>query len=115
MTDDDGAQTRLATYGTLAPGKPNAYQLADLRGDWSNGTVRGRLLNEGWGAAMGFPALVLDDRAGKVAVQVFTSHDLPLHWPRLDAFEGEGYRRAPVQVETENGTVTASIYVLADR
>jgi len=31
MTDDDGAQTRLATYGTLATGKPNAYQLADLR------------------------------------------------------------------------------------
>jgi len=80
------ADVRLATYGTLAPGRPNHHQLAGLRGMWAPGTVRGRLHDAGWGAGMGFPALVLDPRGPAVAVQVFTSSDLPDHWDRLDAF-----------------------------
>ena len=50
----------LATYGSLAPGRPNHRQLSDLRGEWSIGTVRGKLVDKGWGAALGYPALVLD-------------------------------------------------------
>jgi len=106
------AETRLATYGTLAPGRANHHQLADLRGQWRGGTVRGRLLEEGWGARLGYPGLVLDPEAGEVEVQLFESADLPDHWPRLDAFEGAGYRRVVAQVRTDDGAFDACIYVL---
>jgi gamma-glutamylcyclotransferase (GGCT)/AIG2-like uncharacterized protein YtfP len=104
---------RLAVYGTLAPGKPNHHHLADLAGRWSAGVVTGRLVAQGWGADLGFPGLVLDPAGVAVPVQVLASDDLPAHWPRLDAFEGEGYRRALAAVVTEAGEVEAWIYVLA--
>jgi gamma-glutamylcyclotransferase (GGCT)/AIG2-like uncharacterized protein YtfP len=108
-----GADHALATYGTLAPGRPNAHLLADIDGQWTQGVVRGRLIENGWGAAMGYPGIVLDDMAGEVAVHLFTSPALVDAWPRLDAFEGEGYRRVPVRVQTDLGTIWASIYALA--
>src|SRR5262245_49733801 len=37
------ATTRLASYGTLAPGKPNHHQLYPLKGRWLRGVVRGHL------------------------------------------------------------------------
>ena len=110
----DDANLRLATYGTLAPGRPNAGMLAQIDGRWSVGTVRGHLVERGWGAAMGFPGIVLDAAGPEVQVHVFTSPDLPSHWARLDAFEGDGYRRVPVEVQTLERKVAASIYVLAD-
>ena len=106
------AQKRLATYGTLAPGRVNAHELAALSGAWTRGTVRGRLVEEGWGAAHGCPAIVLDPQGEDVEVEVFTSDDLPAHWGRLDAFEGEGYQRTVVEVSTSEGTVKAYIYAL---
>lgn len=109
-----GADVRLAVYGTLAPGESNHHQLDGLRGRWFAGQVRGTLTQAGWGAYVGFPGLVLDSDT-PVAVQVFESDDLPAHWDRLDAFEGEGYRRVPVEVVTDDGVVRAWIYVLADR
>ena len=84
------AETRLATYGTLAPGRVNNHQLADLSGRWLQGTVRGRLVEAGWGADLGYPGLILDPSGPPVEVYVFESPDLPGHWPRLDAFEGTG-------------------------
>jgi gamma-glutamylcyclotransferase (GGCT)/AIG2-like uncharacterized protein YtfP len=48
-----------------------------------------------------------------VNVQVFESADLPQHWARLDAFEGDGYRRETARVSTTNGELDACIYVLA--
>lgn len=111
---DGDAQIRLATYGTLAPGRPNHHQLTGLRGAWRRGVVRGRLFAEGWGAAMGYPGLVLDPAGPEVEVQLFESADLPAHWPRLDAFEGEGYRRAVVPIGTADGELNACIYVLAE-
>ncbi len=108
---DRSAQTRLATYGTLAPGRANHHQLSDLQGRWLKGTVRGRLVEEGWGAAMGYPALVLDNGAETVAVDVFESADLPAHWERLDAFEGDEYERIVVIVTLEDGDeIAASLY-----
>lgn len=103
------AQVRLATYGTLAPGKPNHHQLADLPGVWRRGTLRGRLVDSGWGAAMGFPALVPDEE-GEVAVDLFESAALPDHWARLDAFEGDGYERRPILVRLDEEEVRAFIY-----
>jgi gamma-glutamylcyclotransferase (GGCT)/AIG2-like uncharacterized protein YtfP len=104
----------LAVYGTLASGRPNHHQLAGLRGDWRSGKVKGRLVARGWGAALGFPALVLAEDGDDIVVHLFGSSDLPAHWDRLDAFEGREYRRARVQVETAAGSVAAWIYVDAD-
>ena len=73
--------------------------------------VRGRLVDEGWAAKMGYPALILDSTAVEIAIHLFESDDLPNHWPRLDAFEGAGYRRVTVQVATDDGHLDAWIYV----
>lgn len=110
----DRATERLATYGSLAPGRINNGELAGLDGTWTQGTVKGRLVSEGWGAALGFPGLVLDPSGDDVQVFVFASLDLPQHWPRLDAFEGARYRRTVANVTTATGIVEASIYVLAE-
>jgi gamma-glutamylcyclotransferase (GGCT)/AIG2-like uncharacterized protein YtfP len=102
--------TRLATYGTLSPGRANHHQLAGLKGCWRQGTVRGRLFEAGGGAAQGYPGLALDPLGPVVEVHLFESADLPDHWPRLDAFEGIGYRRVVTQVTTADGAWDAWIY-----
>jgi gamma-glutamylcyclotransferase (GGCT)/AIG2-like uncharacterized protein YtfP len=109
---DQATDTRLATYGTLAPGRVNHHQLAGLKGQWQHGTVRGRL-DAGWAAAHGYPGLVLDPLGPAVEVHLFESADLPDHWARLDAFEGSGYRRVVTQVRTADDELAAWIYVLA--
>ncbi len=108
-----GSDTRLATYGTLAPGEVNAHELAALQGHWRQGTVTGHLHDAGWGAAHGCPGLVPGEDGSPIPVHLFESQDLPEHWARLDAFEGSGYRRIVMDVETQSGTVPANIYVLA--
>ncbi len=76
--------------------------------------MRGKRVHKGWGAALGYPALVLDADGDTIEVHLFRSADLPNHWSRLDDFEGREYRRAAVQVETEDGLIGAWIYVAAD-
>lgn len=110
MTAD--ALRRLAVYGTLGPGKPNHRHVEMLRGTWTRGVVRGELRPEGWGAAQGYPGLVLG-HGGEVAVDLLLSDDLPDHWARLDAFEGDGYQRVVTTVSTGHGPIEACIYVLA--
>jgi gamma-glutamylcyclotransferase (GGCT)/AIG2-like uncharacterized protein YtfP len=100
-------------YGSLAPGRPNHHQLRGLKGRWIDGTVRGQLRQEGWGAELGYPGLVLDPGGPTVDVQLFDSPDLEDHWTRLDEFEGSGYRRTFTAVSTAEGDLLASIYVLA--
>lgn len=109
-----GAEMRLATYGTLAPGRQNHGQLSDLYGRWLVGHVRGSLVEAGWGAKLGYPALIPDPTGSPIEVFVFESQALTHHWRRLDAFEGPGYRRIAVDVTTAEGVLPASIYVLAD-
>lgn len=111
-----GADTRLAVYGTLAPGEPNEHQLSALAGHWfGGGAVRGRFAAQGWGAALGYPALDWSEDGPPVPVQVFVSSDLPQHWPRLDAFEGEEYRRILVPVHGAGGVVAvANLYAVGD-
>lgn len=112
LTEDDPA--RLAVYGTLAPGRPNHGQLEHFGGRWFPGVVRGRLRHAGWGAALGFPGLVLDDEGDVIEVQILESEHLRTEWSRLDEFEGPGYRRVVVSAITADGSVSAHIYVLAD-
>jgi gamma-glutamylcyclotransferase (GGCT)/AIG2-like uncharacterized protein YtfP len=108
-----GPPHRLAVYGSLAPGEVNHDQLQGLEGRWFEGTVRGTLVEIGWGAALGFPAIVLDGDGDMVSVRVFESADLPAHWERLDGFEGPGYHRSVTTVDTAEGEIEANIYVLA--
>ena len=102
---------RLVAYGTLAPGRENHHQLDGLEGRWSEGQVNGSLVDAGWGASLGYPALILDPEGPAIDVQVFESGDLPAHWSRLDDFEGSGYERVVTTVRTSAGDVDASIYV----
>ena len=113
MTGLESCEHRLAVYGTLAPGRSNHHQVSDLGGEWIAGTVRGRLVSEGWGVQMGYPGLVLDPEGAEIAVQVLESSALPAHWGRLDEFEGADYRRVAVSVATTHGELGAYIYVVA--
>jgi gamma-glutamylcyclotransferase (GGCT)/AIG2-like uncharacterized protein YtfP len=81
-------------------------------GHWLRGQVFGTLVDAGWGADLGFPALVLDPGGTAIDVHVFESADLPAHWSRLDQFEGPGYNRVTTTVHTSNGDLMASVYVL---
>lgn len=104
------AETRLATYGTLAPGRVNHHHLEGLNGRWWQGTLRGRLVEAGWGADHGFPGLILDRSGEIIDVDVFESAELAEHWERLDVFEGTGYRRVVAQVSTSNSLLDAFVY-----
>jgi len=108
-------EQRLFVYGSLRPGGRNQHALAGIEGSWQRGWVRGRLLEGGWGAAMGYPAIRLDDSAEAVPGDVLTSSRLDEHWDRLDEFEGDEYRRvlATVRLQDE-ATVQAFVYVLRE-
>ena len=106
---------RLFVYGTLAPGRPNAHVLGPLEGTWHPATIRGTLYPEGWGATLGYPAVVLDPMGPEVPGLIFTSPDLQTHWPRIDAFEGPGYRRTTTTARVQDGTaVEVEVYALCD-
>lgn len=107
---------RLFVYGTLAPGRENAHVLAPVAGTWEPASLTGRLFAEGWGAAAGYPGLVLDPDGDRVDGHLFTSDTLGSHWARLDAFEGDGYRRVAAPVTRADGTIVdAFVYVLSGR
>ncbi|MCP4937018.1 MAG: gamma-glutamylcyclotransferase [bacterium] len=112
INSDLSADMRLATYGTLAPGCVNYHQLSELKGIWHQGSVRGRLIESGWGAELGYPGLILYPLGGVIDVCIFESSDLPDHWQRLDEFEGGGYQRVVTQGNTSDGDLQVSIYVI---
>jgi gamma-glutamylcyclotransferase (GGCT)/AIG2-like uncharacterized protein YtfP len=84
-----GPEQRLIVYGTLAPGRSNADQLAGLNGDWTKGFVRGHLVQSGWGADEGYPGLTLDPTGPKVAVQILESRPA-LSLVQVGCFRGRG-------------------------
>jgi gamma-glutamylcyclotransferase (GGCT)/AIG2-like uncharacterized protein YtfP len=110
----DFPSRRLAVYGSLAPGKKNHNMIEGMEGSWRKAVLRGSLLNEGWGAGEGFPGFLWDGTNTPVAAQVFSSADLPHYWARLDAFEGEEYRRILAPAEIEDGEIEiCNVYALA--
>lgn len=90
----------LAVYGTLAPGRPNHHVVAPLRGEWTQGVIEGDLFPVGWGATLGYPAFRPRTGGPAVPVHVLQADALAAAWPRLDRFEGPGYRRILVPVFT---------------
>ena len=120
----DHPERRLAAYGSLLPGENNHHHVAMLVGRWVEGAVEGTLHDRGWAARQGYPGFVPGSSGDRVAVKVFESLALPDAWDRLDAFEGEAYRRilAPVEMKkvgTGAGSETAwrvcNIYELTAR
>jgi gamma-glutamylcyclotransferase (GGCT)/AIG2-like uncharacterized protein YtfP len=107
-----GPEHRLAVYGTLAPGKVDHDRLAGLDGQWFDGNVRGRLREEGWGATIGFPGIAPDADGPEVAVRVFDSPDLSLHWERLDRLEGSASHRTVTTATVDGGPPPVCIYAL---
>ena len=104
---------RLFVYGSLQPGGPNEHVLAGIAGEWQPAVVRGNLVEEGWGASMGYPALVLDENGQEVGGHVLTSSHLEAEWAGLDELEGEEYERVTASVALASGErVRAQVYVL---
>ena len=104
---------RLFVYGTLVPGGPNEHILKEIGGTFTPATVRGRLVEAGWGATMGYPGIVFDDETQRVEGVVLESGNLAAHWDKLDAFEGPGYERVSRLATLADGTeVTAYVYAL---
>lgn len=106
---------KLFVYGTLCPGRSNAHILENIGGEWLAGSVTGTFYENGWGAAAGFPGIVLEQQGPRVAGYLFSSANLEAHWPMLDEFE-DGYDRVEVQVTTAEGEQqVAWIYQLQPR
>jgi gamma-glutamylcyclotransferase (GGCT)/AIG2-like uncharacterized protein YtfP len=107
---------RLFVYGTLAPGRPSEYLLNEIGGSWEHATVTGTLRQEGWGATMGYPGIILGEYGEEVEGFLFSSEKLSDHWARLDEFEGEAYERVLAVVKLrDNSTVDAYIYALKSK
>ncbi len=110
-----GAGQRLIAYGSLMPGGRHDDQLAGLRGTWRPGWVTGALVESGWGAVLGYPALRWSAESDhRVESQLFISADLHDHWDRLDRFEGEAYRRILAPFYDDAGFVAVgNLYEIA--
>lgn len=104
---------RLFVYGTLGPGRPNEHVLGDIGGSWETARVSGTLREEGWGAALGYPGILLSEDGDEILGFLFSSEALGAHWAMLDDFEGDAYERLLTQVRLEGDrTVEAYIYAL---
>ena len=104
---------RLFVYGTLGPGRPNEHVLSAIGGSWEAAVVNGTLRAEGWGAAVGYPGIELNEQGGEVEGFLFSSEKLSGHWVALDEFEGEAYERVLAEVKLKDGSlVDAYIYTL---
>ncbi|TQV75143.1 gamma-glutamylcyclotransferase [Aliikangiella marina] len=115
MNSELNTDSRLFVYGTLAPGRANQHVLANLAGEWHPARVKGKLVEKGWGAAQGYPGIILDERAGSVSGFLFQSASLIDHWQVLDDFEGAGYQRVKNNVWLEDGSVLqAFVYELSE-
>ena len=106
---------RLFVYGTLGPGGPNEHVLTAIGGTWEEAAVNGYLKSKGWGAAMGYPGIVLDAAGEEIEGYIFYSEQLDDHWDELDKFEGEEYERVLINVKTKETTIVeAYIYTLRE-
>lgn len=104
---------RLFVYGTLAPGKANHGVLENVPGAWEVATLKGKLLDEGWGADLGCPGIVPSKDGEEVEGHLLTSARLSEYWAILDEFEGSGYKRVPVRVKVKSGAMLeAYVYAL---
>lgn len=63
---------RLFIYGTLAPGRANNKVVEGITGSWQNATLKGKLIEQGWGAEMGCPGIIPSDNGEQVEGYLLT-------------------------------------------
>ena len=103
----------LIVYGSMAPEGPNHGLISHLEGEWREGWVTGELMERGWGAAMGYPALRWCPEGGEVRARLLVSSELPEYWRRLDEFEGLEYSRILAPFWTADGQVwVGNVYAM---
>lgn len=107
-------EQRLAAYGSLAPGGANHHHVSSLVGKWSKGMVSGTLRERGRGSGEGPPGLAWEAASAGVEVHLLESAALAGAWDRLDEFQGPGYQRILVPVETKGRTIVCNLYELAE-
>lgn len=87
--------------------------LEEVSGFWQPATLRGFLVDDGWGASMGYPGIIPSVEGKDVEGVVFSSEALKGLWARIDAFEGDEYQRISVTVSLKGaGDVEAYVYAL---
>lgn len=104
-------------YGTLAPNRPNHSKIEHIKGKWVKGNVKGKLVNEGWGAELGYCGFKHSHLNEQVNIEAYIlfSEELVDNWSYLDEFEGDGYKRILAKFELENGEVgVGNIYAIND-
>ncbi|MCT7635662.1 gamma-glutamylcyclotransferase [Aliarcobacter butzleri] len=105
----------LFVYGTLMPNCPNAHILENIVGKFLPVTVKGKLVDAGWSASMGYPGIRLEDGSDTIHGFLFYSDNLINHWDFLDEFEGEEFIRMPIKAERfDEIEVDTYIYTLKD-
>lgn len=102
----DWPSTKLVTYGTLAPGKPNHRLIQDIPGTWERCQLRGSVT-----LAEGLPRFSWNPTGPKVDAELFLSQHLPEAWRRIDDFEGMAYKRRLITVSRSAGFAVANIYL----
>lgn len=108
----------LIIYGTLAPNKPNHSKIEHIKGKWLKGIVKGRLVNAGWGAELGYFGFKHAPIEEQVHIEAYIlfSDELVDNWDHLDAFEGAEYQRVLALFELENREIgVGNIYALNDK
>lgn len=81
------------------PNCPNGHVLEEIGGKFIPATVKGKLIDAGWSASMGYPGIRLDAGEDTIHGFLFYSANLINHWEYLDEFEGAEFERTPVLVE----------------
>lgn len=96
----------LFVYRSLDPNHPKTHIMENIGGTWAEAHVFGTLKQQGWGAELGFPGIMLDQTDNKISSFVFCSDNLEQHWQALDEFEGA--QRVPVKVHLNTGEIIDS-------
>jgi gamma-glutamylcyclotransferase (GGCT)/AIG2-like uncharacterized protein YtfP len=101
----DRPSQRLAVYGTLTPDGPNASKLADLEGQWHEGTVHGAV-----GERDGFQEFTWLTTTEVVRVKVLSASRLTERFDELDRFEGPRYQRILIPALIDGKLSVCNIY-----
>lgn len=89
---------KLAVYGTLAPGESNYPVVQPIGGEWTPVEIEGDRFIVPEGPVRGFPGFQWKHGGSRHRALLLHAKDLPLHWPRLDDFEGPAYARILIPV-----------------
>ena len=111
MSDSTPIDHRLVAYGTLAPGESNHHIVEPLGGAWTRVRVRGHRGTSNWRDYSGLPAFTPDPDADPVDVWLLEASALVDSWPDIDAFEGPGYERVPIDVTDLDGRTLAPAWI----